>query len=187
MLIESRGRITFYHDFNMWESLFWIEEDYRPDKIARYLNEIYHCLDGNRSMIALSNCFKEDSEVVDLCNFSASFIEKISKANNYSKERVNRILKGGKGSIIWDGKEFVTKPIEVSKVSLEKLRNKKAFPTTKMVLSFTNEMFSTGVHIQSNYKEEDNNLVLQLKSTLQDFEVKVNSSIAKKIQGLHIF
>jgi len=139
MLIESRGRITFYHD--MWDSLYWIKEDYRPDKIARYLNEIYNSLENNRSMIALSNCFKEDSEVINLCNFSASLTGMISKTNNYSKERLNRILKGGKGNIIWDVKEFVTKPIEVSKVSLEKLGNKNAFPTTKMVLSFTNEMF----------------------------------------------
>jgi len=45
LLIESRGKITYYHDSNLWESLYWMEEDYRPDKVAASLNEIYKKLD----------------------------------------------------------------------------------------------------------------------------------------------
>ncbi len=41
VLIESRGKITFYHDAQMWETLFWKEEDYRPDKVATSLKIFY--------------------------------------------------------------------------------------------------------------------------------------------------
>jgi len=86
VLIESRGKITFDHSLEMWNSLFWNEEDYRPDKIAKQINEIYPKSD-KRSMNALSNSLKDDDSEVE-CNFSASFIERVSKASNNPRKRV---------------------------------------------------------------------------------------------------
>jgi len=185
VLIESRGKITFYHDAQMWETLFWKEEDYRPDKVATSLNEIYKKLD-NISMTALSNCFKKDSKVME-CNLNAAFLEKISKTNSLLKEQVDKILKESQGNIIWTGIEFLPTPKEVAKINTEKLRNRNSFPDKSIMISFTHvNMLSTGVHIQPNYKEEDS-LLLQFKNKLQDLQDKVDSSISKDMKGIFIF
>lgn len=64
------------------------------------------------STIELSNCFKENSEVA--CNFSAPFLENVAKTNNYSRERVEKLLKVCKQTIVWKEKE-----IEISKINLK--------------------------------------------------------------------
>ena len=66
----------------------------------------------------------------------------------------------------------------MAKVNLEKLRGtKNSFPDKNTTISLTNAMLSTGVYIQLNYKEEDNNLILQLKNWLQDLQIKFDSTI----------
>ncbi len=116
------------------------------------------------------------------CNLNKTLIGKISKTNNYSKEQIGKILKESQGNVLWNGHEFIPTPKEVAKVNLEKLRgNKNSFPDKKTTIWFTHAMLSTGVHIQPNYNEEENNLISQLKNKVQDLQVMFDSTI----KGLH--
>ena len=47
------------------------------------------------------------------------------------------------------------------------------------------DMDSSSNNKSINCKEDETNLVFQLKSRLEDFEVKVISSISKEIEGLY--
>jgi len=165
LLIESRGKITFYHSSDVWESLFWNEEDNRPDKIARILNEIYKKL-SKTSQDAFVNCVKDDSKSV--CDLNALLLQDIAKVNNYSKGKLEKLLKDSRGTIILVGNELVPKPIEVSKVNLEKLRDKTSFPADKkMTVSFSKSILSSSVNVKPKYNEEETRLILQEKGHLK--------------------
>jgi len=183
LLIESRGKITSNHSPDIWESLFWSEENYRPDKIAKLMNEMFRKL-NSKFQEELSNCFKEDSKVA-LCNVNAQLLDALFKQNSISKERLDKILKESKGNVIWNGSEFIPKLILVSKLNRVKLNEIKSLPDKKKIISYSRVMLSTGVNIQANYKEEDRNLISQLKSKLEDLQANINTAIPKEIQGIY--
>ena len=64
----------------------------------------------------------------------------------------------------------------------------KSLPDKKTIISYSRVMFSTGLNIQANYKEEDRNQISQLKSKLEDLQAKINNNTAipKEIQGMYV-
>jgi len=101
-------------------------------------------------------------------------------------ESRGKMLNESKGNVIWNGKEFIPKPILVSKLNRVKLSEMKSLPDKKTIISFSRVMLSSGVNIQANYKEEDRNQISQLKSKLEDLQAKINTAIPKEIQGMYV-
>ena len=132
-----------------------------------------------------SNCFKGDSKVA-LCNVNVQLLDALFKQNSISKEQLDKMLNESKGNVIWNGKEFIPKPILVSKLNRVKLSEMKSLPDKKTIISFSRVMFSTGVNIQANYNEKDRNLISQLKIKLEDLQAKINTAIPKEIQGMYV-
>jgi len=182
LLIESRGKITSNHGPDTWESVFWSEENYRPDKIAKLMNEMFRKLDS-KFQEELSNCFKEDSKVA--CNVNAQLLDALSKQNGFSKEQLDKLVQECNRNIIWNGKEFIPKPILVSKLNRVKLSDMISLPDKKKIISFSKDMFSTGLNIQANYNEEEQNQISQLKNKMENLQAKINTSISKEIQGIY--
>jgi len=182
LLIESRAKITSDHGEDMWESVFWREENYRPDKTVKVVNEMFRKL-NETSGDELSNCLKDDSKVA--CNASAQLIGTLAKQNSISKEQLDILLKESKGNIIWNGREFITKPVLVSKLNMARLRDVKSLPDKKTIISYSKVMLSTVVNIQPNYKEEERNQILLLRSKLEDLHEKINTADPKEMKGIY--
>jgi len=110
LLVSSRMTIKEQSD-KMWDSVFWNEDNYRPDKTTKEWNEIYKKLDKEKQA-ALVDVFKFDGNLEAEVSFKllgglASFTPKlagsISTDKSLSKESLDRLYQASKNSVSWNG------------------------------------------------------------------------------------
>lgn len=144
----------------LWKSVFWSEENNRPDKIANVLNEIYKTLDTEISK-------------QKLIRFKALEEKELSKSG-YSEEEIIKIIREAHETVEWDGKKFVPKTITLSRINLGKLRNNNVLQDRKIRVSYTTAMLYIALYINKEKQEE--------KKVLPP----TNEELAEQIKGKNI-
>jgi hypothetical protein len=139
LLVTSRTTIEEESD-KMWDSVFWDDENYRPDKTAKTLNEIVNKLNKETQKIFIDIMFQaeEPEEHLEYSNSWAdvdgirSIISGKMATNSDSSRRVDisieeieKLLQDSRNRnhVQWDGKKFVPKPIQLSRINLAKFRD----------------------------------------------------------------
>jgi len=144
----------------MWDSVFWNDENYRPDKVARTLNDIYKKLDGSQKS-SLSAYFSDKSSM----KLDVNFLYKIfglgvntnldrETGGNYSQEEFIRLINESKETVIWEGEKFVPKQMSLSRINFSNLRNKKIFQERIFKISYNTTFISMDVNIKQNLGKE---------------------------------
>lgn len=89
-------------DFKLWDSVFWNEENYRPDVLAHELNELKKNLDTDhqrRLVGAMSRANKNASEIAEILNSSASRQRETSSKVDYENEEGKKEEREGKTDV----------------------------------------------------------------------------------------
>lgn len=156
LLVSSHEIIADQKD-KKWESVFWNEDNFRPDKIAKTLNEFHQKLDKDdqRKMeSALENAQKTAAKIEIGGSFGpigfGSSVEaehETSKSDSKSLEEIKRLMNEGRESIEWNGEKFVPKQISLSRINLAKVRDRQSYQNLKVKVSYTKSMLPTGVNI----------------------------------------
>ncbi len=161
LLVTSRVTIGAQSS-QMWDSVFWNEDNYRPDKSARTFNDVYSKLDKEHQAKLLTS-FAESSKTSGSAGgggwgFSASASLNIeqSKSGYYSKEELDKLFQESKDTVQWDGEKFAPKPMTLSRINLAKLRDRQSFQERKVRVSYTNAMLSIAVNIEEQQGKIDN-------------------------------
>ena len=88
LLVTSRVTIKEQSD-KMWDSVFWNEDNYRPDKTTKNLNEILNKLD-KETQKKLADMFQEEEKQSETIGKSTSSDEDVEKRREVQTRRENQ-------------------------------------------------------------------------------------------------
>jgi len=125
--LQTTNRIT---DFR-WDALFLNSNNHRPDKISESLNEAFS-KSGNKLQIIQGGYFRKDvwenKFIANLLMKAKATLDiKTKREKETSQESMKKFVQECRETIQWDGKEFVPKPLKVSRFDLAKLRDTHSF------------------------------------------------------------
>ncbi len=108
LFISSSTSVKEQND-KRWESVFWNDDNYRPDKISKMLNDVYEDeLDED-----------EQNKLVKLYQNN----NKLIASGEKSFEDLDKLLQKTKDYIEWGGEKFTPKLLSLTKINLSQLRD----------------------------------------------------------------
>jgi hypothetical protein len=190
LLVASRLTIKEQSD-KMWDSVFWNEDNYRPDKTTQEWNEIYNALDKEKQA-ALVEAFKFDGKldaelsvklIAGLVSFNPKLAASLSIDKSSNKESLDRLYQASKNSVSWNGEKFVPKPLSLAKINLAKLRDQQSLQDRSVRLSYATAVLSVAINIpakRSTFFTSSNALnEVQLQSQGKSFLKILKNTIHK--------
>ncbi|EFX82610.1 C1qdc1 protein [Daphnia pulex] len=197
LLVTSRTTIKEQRD-KMWDSVFWNDDNYRPDKTTKTLNEIINKLD-TETQKKLADMFKtrENKERIqhnfdsnnwaDVDRISSVISGKLSNDSDSSrrdeilKEDVEKLIQESRNQVEWDGERFVPKPMQLSRINLAKFRDSQSFQDRNLRVRYTSAELSAPIkfveHAELTVTGEWNNLKDELKATTELLNITVNNLV----------
>ncbi|EFX82669.1 C1q and tumor necrosis factor-related protein-like protein 2 [Daphnia pulex] len=198
LLVTSRTTIKEQRD-KMWDSVFWNDDNYRPDKTTKTLNEIINKLD-TETQKKLADMFKtlENKERIqhnfdsnswaDVDRISTTISGKMandsdrSRRVEISKEEIAKLLQESRDNVEWDGEKFVPKQMQLSRINLAKFRDSQSFQDRNLRVRYTSAELSAPIkfveHAELTVTGEWNNLIKdELKATTELLNITVNNLV----------
>ncbi|KZS16600.1 Uncharacterized protein APZ42_017143 [Daphnia magna] len=202
LLVSSRTTIKEQSD-KMWESVFWNEDNYRPDKTTKTLNKMYNKLDtDNQKKLADSyqNANKVGGKVevkiLEIFSASGEFNKDLADQGIMTKEDLDKIHQESRDHVVWDGKKFIPKPLALSRINLSRLKDTQSLKNRKVSVRYTTAVLSTPINFVRNDKltttDEWQILKEQVKETTERLEetakhlARINITVLHAIANLTI-
>nr|CAH0111139.1 unnamed protein product [Daphnia galeata] len=180
LLISSRAVIKEQSD-KMWDSVFWNEDNYRPDKTTKTLNEMMKKLNKD-SQKKMTESFQNNNKVsgggkakfLGLFSAKANFNKESSRLGFTSKEDLEKFYQESKDHVEWDGEKFVPKPLQLGRINLVQLRDTQSLKDHKMSVRYSTAVLSTPINFVQNVEltvtDEWQNIKEELKETIRNME-----------------
>jgi hypothetical protein len=190
-LITSMTTITEQSD-KRWDSVFWHNENYRPDKATKTLNEMINT-DNEKELADLfqtQDSYNSNIFWTAIKEVSSTVLAKSTNDSDSSRRAeiviVNfaKLLQESKNHVQWDGEKFVPKPLQLSRINLSKFRDSQSFQDLKVRVRYINAELTAPIkfaqHAELTVTEEWNNLKNQLKG-LSSF-LALTKHLTKKVK-----
>lgn len=187
ILVASRLTLKKESD-NLWNSVFWNDDNYRPDKISKTVNEIYLKLDKENQR-KMTNSFKNDrkfehdvgGDFLSLFSAESSIKIDVSSSGTNSEEDMERLFTEAKEHVEWNGEKFVPKPLSLSRINLGKFRDNQSLHTRNIKVLYTTAVLSAPINFAyHNITVLDQ--IHDLQTTMESFKVQLDGMY---IFGLH--
>ena len=130
------SRLTIKEESNrMWGSVFWNDDNYRPDKTTKTLNSIYQKLDNeSRTRMTVRHLFENNAKAglgaetsfMKLFTARADLKAEYSSQESKLTEDVARLYQERRDDVHWDGEKFAPKPLSLARINLSKLRDRQS-------------------------------------------------------------
>jgi len=147
-----------------WDSVFWRDENTRPDNVSRTLNETLNKSD-KETKDKLMKSFNDSRSKNNSLDVDASTIwmkanlklKKESSSNSSSSsatdnEKYDKEVKEIAEKVEWNGEKFVAKPMHLTRVNLSKIRNNQTFQDNEIAVSYSTAFLELKMYVP----EEDN-------------------------------
>ena len=113
----------------MWESVFWDDDNYRPDKTTRTWTEQYDS-QSSEVQTKMETAFKdtdkwEKSHSIGAngAGFSKSVGTETTNEGSHSEEEIDKLWAESKDTVEWEGEKFTPKSMSLARVNMNTLRN----------------------------------------------------------------
>ena len=141
-------QVTIQKGDNMtWGSVFWNEDNYRPDKTSKTINDIYSKLDNEakKKLVTLftnTDQFDAGGSIGydKLLKVDAQFKTDLSRSGSMSMNDVDKLLTECINSIGWDGVKFLPKQMKLFRINLARLSDNQIFRDFKVKIAYTTSM-----------------------------------------------
>ncbi|XP_046456487.1 uncharacterized protein LOC124203727 [Daphnia pulex] len=206
LLVTSTTTIKDQGD-KKWDSVFWNDDNYRPDKTTKTLNGIINKMDTETKR-KLTDMFQEadnsdPNSWADVGRISSVISKKMATdSDSYGqlkievKEDAEKLLQESRSHVQWNGDKFVPKPMQLSRINLDKFRDQQSLQDRNVLISYTTAELSAPIKIMEQAAEfpvtdtaEQKNLKDQLKAisnrldnTINDL-FKTKNELTKKCEG----
>ena len=183
MLFSSRLTIKEESD-RMWGSVFWNDDNYRPDKTTKTLNSIYQKLD-NESRTRMTDAFENNAKAglgaetsfMKLFTARADLKAEYSSQESKLTEDVARLYQERRDDVHWGGEKFAPKPLSLARINLSKLRDRQSLKDRSVRVRYSTAVLSTPI----NFADDDRPLVSYwaglLNSAVDQLKKELNISI----------
>jgi hypothetical protein len=155
LIVSAKETIT-KDSSSMWDSVFWNEDNYRPDKVCRTLNEEYNKSDEDKKRKMIDSFSNETSvnyganlSVGDL-SMGTNFGTSQNQSQSSEVDNQDRLMKEGRTTAQWDGEKFIPKPMTLSRVNLSTFRNSQQFQDVKTTVSYLIATLTTTLRISES-------------------------------------
>jgi hypothetical protein len=151
LLISSRKIISQSND-KIWQSVFWNDDNYRPDKATKTLNEWHRKMDKENQM-KLEESYTNTKKLAFATDVktpgvkvAASVDSDFSRQGANASEELSKLYQESKDHVEWDGVKFVPKPMKLSRVNMAKFNDTQAFQDRKVRVRYTTAVLSTPIN-----------------------------------------
>ena len=141
----------------MWESTFWDPLMARPDKLAKYLNQIVKTDANDNKKFSLDHSARSFSmeasfglKVMDYFGLNAAFDHENSNSHTVEKEKFLKSLKGTSNEINWTGEAFRVKPMKLYRINLSELKTKTNIASSNVQIRRGEQSHSIKVKVEDD-------------------------------------
>ncbi len=179
LLISSRKEITKFNE-KIWQSVFWNDDNYRPDKATKTLNEWHSKMDKeNQKKLEESytdtNKLAVATDVKTLAvKVAASVDSDFSRQGANLNEELSKLYQESKDHVEWDGVKFVPKPMKLSRINMAKLNDRQAFQNRKVRVRYTTAVLSTAINLAQHPELTITDEWQSLKSEVANLKTALN-------------
>jgi hypothetical protein len=191
LLIAGQAAISSQSN-SMWNSVFWNQDNYRPDVAASKMNSIYDQLNSTDKKAMSQNFIDSKSNTNSAgvnvgytgvtVGTTANWASTALKTSNISNDEFNTLNKAAASSTFWNGTAFAPKPLTLSMVNMNKLKNTQSFQSQSVQVSYTTAILSLAINSIPNSGLSYTNVA----NPAVDFQLKLNGIIQYKIFQLCI-
>jgi hypothetical protein len=167
----------------MWQSVFWNDDNYRPDKTTQTMNDIYKKLDKEEKKLFIDTFQNTDikeaglsTSFLEMVSTSATIKNEISRHGSTTKDDINKLFQESKENVQWDGVKFVPKPLSLSRINLAKLRDTQSLEDRKMRVKYSTSILSTPIHFVQNSNLTVTDEWQDLKDELKSISINVHTT-----------
>ena len=136
MLVSSRTTIKEQSD-QMWESVFWNDDNYRPDKTTKTWTELYNS-QSSEVQTKMAEAFKVSTAV----GFD------FSREGSSNEEFLEKLWQESKESVQWEGEKFTPKSMSLARVNVNTLRNTQTLKETSARVSYLTAVLSVALNFR---------------------------------------
>jgi len=151
MLVSSREIIKDQSDA-MWESVFWDDDNYRPDKTTKEWQEVYDA-ESTETQKKMSDAFKnthkwekEMSIGVEGTSASKKLGLDTSKEGSHSEEYYDKLWAESRDTVQWEGEKFTPKSMSLARVNVNTLRNTQTLEDRSVRVSYYTAVLSVALN-----------------------------------------
>lgn len=184
LLVSSRTTIKEQSD-KMWESVFWNEDNYRPDKTSKTLNEMYSKLDTeNQKKMADSyqKSFKvggkTELNIPGMFSAGGEFNTEFADQGMTSKEDLDKFYNESKDHVVWNGEKFTPKPLALGRINLSRLNDTQSLRDRKVSVRYTTAVLSTPINFVQNAELTTTDEWQILKDQVKEIRERLTFAIA---------
>ena len=158
MIISSRETISDEKS-EMWNSVLWNDDNYRPDKLTTYLNKAYSKMDNEKKRDFLSNFEKTNKG-----NFSAKIgWLKISNADfdfsrtgSQKSSNFEKFCEEIKNHVQLTGEIFTPKPLtNLARINLVELKDSQSYREERVRVQYYTGILVTAINVRDTDQDAD--------------------------------
>ena len=127
-LLRLQTQSTEHFEASQWGSVFWREDNARPDRVTETFNELYDKSNEHVQNITKTEIQNEHSSAVEV-GLKVKLVEANMKNSHSNKrltkdelEKLHILLKEHKSTVQWKGEAFIPKALKLSRVNMAALR-----------------------------------------------------------------
>ena len=169
LLVSSRTTIKDESD-KMWDSVFWNDDNFRPDKTTKTFNEIYSKLDTETQTKMRDEFSNESSKEFSasvsaaiLGSLSTSMKEDIKRSGMSERDYLNKLFQECKSTVEWEGEKFTPKSMALSRINLNTLRNDQELHDRSVRVSYSTAVLPVAINIQPYTDQNSTNQLFEIQ------------------------
>ena len=169
LLVSSRTTIKDESD-KMWDSVFWNDDNFRPDKTTKTFNEIYSKLDTETQTKMRDEFSNESSKEFSasvsaaiLGSLSTSMKEDIKRSGMSEQDYLNKLFQECKSTVEWEGEKFTPKSMALSRINLNTLRNDQELHDRSVRVSYSTAVLPVAINIQPYTDQNSTNQLFEIQ------------------------
>lgn len=139
----------------MWDSVYWDNDNYRPDKCTKAINDFYLKLDKENQK-KFQKAFDDSKKgggslSLSMWGFGGSVSTNVdvSSSGSNGTEELDKIFAESKSSVEWNGEKFVPKPMELDRLNIGNLTDKQYYKDVKFSVFYSVSILAIAVDVYS--------------------------------------
>ncbi len=157
----------------MWDSVFWDDDNYRPDKTTKTWSELYQSQEKEvqkKMEEAFTNTNKVDTHIssnIRKSGFTTAVGVDTSKTGSKSKEEIDKLYVESKDSVEWEGEKFTPKSMSLSRINMNNLRNTQTLEDRSVRVSYSTAVLSVALNIRPYTDKPSSDQLFYLQAHLK--------------------
>ncbi|XP_055351136.1 uncharacterized protein LOC129597554 [Paramacrobiotus metropolitanus] len=181
-------------DNNTWNSVFWSDDNSRPDRVTQETNDVYSQLDEKSKSrfknevesstskgfsFELGLTFKTKGNADASGGVGASYDTSKVQMSQKEVDQLNHLLQEAKKKSTWKGEKFVPKPMDVKRMNTGNIKVGTELSTTNLRVSVATSMLTDAIKLVDVRPGDMSSIFSKKQSSNEVFLVKAKTDYTR--------